>query len=98
MDSLAAIGLKTPDYEHHPEWAALDQSGKPKLTSTAAGSKVVMCLASPFQDAAADRVNDAIERFHLAYVKLDLRPSSMRMAKLPAAGRKATTTVIGRNP
>jgi alpha-galactosidase len=69
---LAAIGLKTPDYVHHPEWAALDQSGKPKLTSTAAGSKVVMCLASPFQDAAADRVNDAIQRFHLAYVKLDL--------------------------
>ena len=56
----------------HPDWAALDQSGKPKLTSTMGGSKVVMCLASPFQDAAADRVNDAIERFHLAYVKLDL--------------------------
>ena len=31
-----------------------------------------MCLASPFQDSAADRVNDAIDRFHLAYVKLDL--------------------------
>jgi alpha-galactosidase len=69
---MAAIGLKTPDYMHHPEWAALDQSGKPKLTSTMAGSKVVMCLATPFQDAAADRINDAIERFHLAYVKLDL--------------------------
>jgi alpha-galactosidase len=69
---LAAIGLKTADYVNHPDWAALDQSGKPKLTSTMAGSKVVMCLASPFQDAAADRVNDAIERFHLAYVKLDL--------------------------
>ncbi len=69
---LAAIGLNTPDYVHHPDWAALDQSGKPKLTSTMAGSKVVMCLASPFQDAAADRINDAIERFHLAYVKLDL--------------------------
>jgi alpha-galactosidase len=69
---LAAIGLNTPDYLHHPDWAALDQSGKPKLTSTMAGSKVVMCLASPFQDAAADRINDAIERFHLAYVKLDL--------------------------
>ena len=26
----------------------------------------------PFRDAAADRVIDAIERFHLAYVKLDL--------------------------
>ncbi len=69
---MAAIGLNTPDYLHHPDWAALDQSGKPKLTSTMAGSKVVMCLASPFQDAAADRINDAIERFHLAYVKLDL--------------------------
>jgi alpha-galactosidase len=69
---LAAIGLKTPDYVNHPEWASLDQSGKAKLTSTMAGQKVVMCLASPFQDAAADRVSDAIERFHLAYVKLDL--------------------------
>jgi alpha-galactosidase len=69
---LAAIGQKTADYVKHPDWASLDQAGKPKLTSTMAGSKVVMCLASPFQDAAADRVNDAIERFHLAYVKLDL--------------------------
>ena len=31
-----------------------------------------MCLASAFRDAAADRINDAIEQFHLAYVKLDL--------------------------
>ena len=69
---LAAVGQDTADYVRHPDWAALDQSGKPKITSTAAGSKVVMCLASPFQDAAADRINDAIERFHLAYVKLDL--------------------------
>jgi alpha-galactosidase len=69
---LAAIGLKTADYVNHPDWASLDEAGKPKLTSTMAGSKVVMCLATPFQDAAADRVNDAIERFHLAYVKLDL--------------------------
>ncbi len=69
---LASIGQKTADYVNHPDWASLDQSGKPKFTSTMGGSKVVMCLASPFQDAAADRVNDAIERFHLAYVKLDL--------------------------
>jgi alpha-galactosidase len=69
---LAAVGSNTADYVKHPEWAALDQSGKPKITSTAAGSKVVMCLASPFRDAAANRINDAIERFHLAYVKLDL--------------------------
>jgi alpha-galactosidase len=69
---LASIGQKTADYVNHPDWASLDQAGKPKFTSTMGGSKVVMCLASPFQDAAADRVNDAIERFHLAYVKLDL--------------------------
>ena len=69
---LAAIGTATADYSKHPEWAALDQAGNRKLTETAAGSKVVMCLASPFQDSAADRVNDAIDRFHLAYVKLDL--------------------------
>jgi alpha-galactosidase len=69
---LAAIGTTTADYRNHPEWAALDQQGKQKITSTAAGPKVVMCLASPYRDAAADRVNKAIEKFHLAYVKLDL--------------------------
>jgi alpha-galactosidase len=69
---LAAIGTATADYRQHPDWAARDQQGNEKFTNTAAGSKVVMCLASPFRDAAADRVNQAIERFHLAYVKLDL--------------------------
>ncbi len=69
---LAAIGTATADYRAHPEYAALDQQGKPKITGTAAGPKVVMCLASPFRDAAAERVNQAIEEFHLAYVKLDL--------------------------
>ncbi len=69
---LAAVGTTTADYRNHPEWAALDQQGRQKITSTAAGPKVVMCLASPYRDAAADRVNQAIEKFHLAYVKLDL--------------------------
>ncbi len=69
---LAAIGTSTADYREHPEWAALDQQGKQKITMTAAGPKVVMCLATPFRDSAADRVNQAIDRYHLAYVKLDL--------------------------
>jgi alpha-galactosidase len=69
---LAAIGTSTPDYRAHPEWAALDQQGKPKITITAAGPKAVMCLATPYRDSAADRVNQAIDQFHLAYVKLDL--------------------------
>jgi len=69
---LAAIGTSTADYRNHPEWAALDQQGKQKFTITAAGPKIVMCLASPFRDAAADRVIRLIEQFHLGYVKLDL--------------------------
>ena len=69
---LAAIGEGTAEAKAHPEWAARDMEGKVKTTGTAAGTKVVMCMASPFRDSAAERVNDAIERFHLAYVKLDL--------------------------
>ncbi len=69
---VAAIGTLTPEYRRHPEWASIDLEGKPKTTSTMAGDKVVMCMATPFRDAAAERIIDAIERFHLAYVKLDL--------------------------
>jgi alpha-galactosidase len=69
---LAAIGTSTAIYREHPEWAALDQEGKPKITGTAAGAKGVMCMATDFRDSAAARVIDAIDRFHLAYVKLDL--------------------------
>ena len=69
---MAAIGTSTADYKNHPEWAAVDQGGAPKITGTAAGPKAVMCLATPYRDAAAARINQAIEQFHLAYVKLDL--------------------------
>ena len=69
---MAAIGTTTAEYRSHPELASLDIDGKTKLTWTMGGSKAVMCLASSFRDSAADRINDAIERFHLAYVKLDI--------------------------
>jgi alpha-galactosidase len=69
---LAAIGTTTAVYREHPEWRALDQEGKAKITGTAAGAKGVMCLATPYREAAAARVIDAIGRFRLAYVKLDL--------------------------
>ncbi len=69
---LAAIGVSTTAYRQHPEWAAFDISGKPKGTMTAAGSKAVMCLATPYRDLAAERVNTLIEQYHLGYVKLDL--------------------------
>ena len=69
---MAAIGTSTAVYREHPEWAALDQDGKPKFTGTAAGQKAVMCMASAYRETVAARVLDAIERFRLAYVKLDL--------------------------
>jgi alpha-galactosidase len=69
---LAAIGRDTKDYREHPEWASRDLNGNEKTTGTMAGEKVVMCLASSFRESAADRVNNVIEQFNLAYVKLDL--------------------------
>jgi alpha-galactosidase len=69
---MAAIGMTTAQFRNHPEQAALDIDGKTKITGTMAGAKAVMCMASAFRDNAAERINDAIERFHLAYVKLDL--------------------------
>ena len=69
---IASIGAETQTYREHPEWAALEQNGKTKITGTAAGPRPVMCMASPYRDAAAARINDAIQRYHLAYVKLDL--------------------------
>lgn len=69
---MAAIGMNTPDYRSHPEWASRDIEGNVKTTGTMGGAKAVMCLASGFREAAAARIHDAIERFHLAYVKLDI--------------------------
>jgi alpha-galactosidase len=69
---MAAIGMGTEEYRQHPQWASRDTEGKIKVTGTMAGAKAVMCLASPFRDLAAARINDAIARFDLAYVKLDL--------------------------
>ncbi len=69
---VAAIGTDTEVYRNHPEWAATDQDGRAKTTGTAAGTKAVMCMASAYRDEVAARIIDAIERFNLAYVKLDL--------------------------
>jgi alpha-galactosidase len=69
---IAAIGPTTEVYRKHPEWASQDLEGKTKFTGTMGGQKAVMCMASPYREAAADRIIDAIERFRLAYVKLDI--------------------------
>ena len=69
---VAAISGSAPDFRNHPEWGALDQQGRQKTTGTMAGPAPVMCLATPFRSSAAERINQAIDEYHLAYVKLDL--------------------------
>jgi alpha-galactosidase len=69
---LAAISTQAPDYRSHPEWVCRDQSGAPKFTGTAAGQRAVMCLASGYRDLALKRLMDLIDRYHPAYIKVDL--------------------------
>ena len=69
---LAAISLNTAVYKEHPEWLCKDPGGRPKFTGTAAGGQAVMCLATPYKEVAAKRLNDLISRYHLKYVKIDL--------------------------
>ena len=69
---LAAISTNAPDYQSHPEWVCRDQNGAPKFTGTAAGRRAVMCLASGYRDLALKRLMQLIERYHPAYIKVDL--------------------------
>ena len=69
---LAAISTQAPDYQAHPEWVCRDQNGAPKFTGTAAGQRAVMCLASGYRDLALKRLTQLIERYHPAYIKVDL--------------------------
>jgi alpha-galactosidase len=69
---LAAISTEAPDYLAHPEWVCRDQNGAAKFTGTAAGTRAVMCLASGYRDAALKRLSDLVERYHPAYIKVDL--------------------------
>ena len=51
------------------------------MTGTMAGQKVVMCLASPFRDEAATRINQLIEHYNLAYVKALLDDHFQRLRR-----------------
>ena len=69
---LAAISTATPDYTNHPEWACRDERGAPKSTNTASGTQAVMCLGSPYREAALKRLQQLIAAYHPAYIKVDL--------------------------
>jgi alpha-galactosidase len=69
---LAAIDTAIPEYVEHPEWAARERDGRVKRTGTASGTKVVMCMATPYRERAARRLVELIGTYDLAYVKIDL--------------------------
>lgn len=69
---LAAIGVDSKDYQAHPEWVCRDLHGRPKVTNTASGPQGLMCLGSGYRDLALKRLSDLIDRYQLAYVKVDL--------------------------
>src|SRR6185312_13631137 len=69
---LAAVSTNAPAYKEHPEWVCRDSKGNPKFTGTASGQRAVMCLGSPYRDAALKRLEDLISRYHPAYIKVDL--------------------------
>ncbi len=49
-----------------------DAQGRVKTTMTAMGERIVMCLASDYAELAAERLSALVERYRLAYLKLDL--------------------------
>jgi alpha-galactosidase len=69
---LAAVSVKTMEYERHPEWACRDREGRPKFTETASGRQAVMCLGSGYRDAALKRLSNLVEQYHPRYLKIDL--------------------------
>jgi alpha-galactosidase len=69
---LAAVSIKTAEYQQHPEWACRDREGHPKFTQTASGTQAVMCLGSGYREAALKRLDNLVERYHPRYLKIDL--------------------------
>lgn len=69
---LSVASENTPIYREHREWACKTARGETKRTETAFGMQTVMCLATPFRQAAAARINALISRYKARYIKLDL--------------------------
>lgn len=68
---MCLVDQQTKEFKEHPEWACRDAHGKIKTSNTEKGWLPVMCMASPYREAAARRICDLIKRYNLAYVKID---------------------------
>ncbi len=70
--ALAVVGADAAVAQEHPEWICLDRHLAPRQTFTMSGFAPVMCLASPYRQAVIEHIAAVVERYHLAYIKLDL--------------------------
>jgi alpha-galactosidase len=70
--ALAVVDPESQVYREHPEWQAIDRHGRPRQTFTMSGMQMVMCLATPYRDFITGQLLELIERYGLAYLKLDL--------------------------
>lgn len=69
---LAVVSADSQVYREHPDWVMRDYTGAEKTADFPGKNDRVMCLDSPYRAAAARRLNDLIDHFHPAYLKIDL--------------------------
>ncbi len=66
---LALVDVKSQVFLRHPEWACREADGSLRYSNS---SGVVLSLASPYKQAAIERISELVDRYKLDYVKLDL--------------------------
>lgn len=71
-EPLAVVSSESSVYREHPEWTIRQLDGQERTARFPGPSDRVMCLASPYREAAAQRIIELIGTHHLAYVKIDL--------------------------
>jgi alpha-galactosidase len=69
---LATVATQTRDAKEYPEYFCRERNGKVKITGTASGEHVVMCLGSRYQELAAQRLVSLIDLSGAVYLKVDL--------------------------
>ena len=70
--ALAVVDANTASALEHPEWLCWDGTLKPRHTFTMSGSAPVMCLATPYREQVRAQIAEAVQTYHLRYIKLDL--------------------------
>lgn len=71
-EPLVVMGQQSRVVREHPEWIIRDLDGNEKRADFPGSNDRVMCLASPYRDWAAKRINGLIKMHNLGYVKIDL--------------------------